>query len=143
MKTTKNLPQPAIKIAVIVAALLFSSGIFAQKSFNQFEGKNISQKLIRTSSDILADIATSFRTDVFIEEQISLEDWMIDLEKFAKDYKNTATAENIETPQFEEPKIQIEDWMMVSDWNYIKNEHFKEDTLKLEKWMCCPRNWIL
>jgi len=142
MKTTNIFPQPTIKIALILVALLFSSGIFAQKSFKQFEIKNVSDKLIRSSSDIIADITSTFRTDVFIEKQISLEDWMMDLEEFATDYESISTNENSESLYFEEPKMEMEDWMMEPDWDYIKDDNFKEAVLTLENWMCCPWNWI-
>lgn len=141
MKTTKILLQPTIKIVLLIAALLFSSGIFAQKSFNQFEMKNVSSQLIRSSSDIIAEITSSFRTDVFIEEQIMLEDWMVDLNIFATNNKRKNITVDSETGNFEETKLELEGWMMDINWDYINNEHFKEDTLKLEKWMCCPQNW--
>ncbi|MCF8377990.1 MAG: hypothetical protein K9H49_00345 [Bacteroidales bacterium] len=143
MKTTVNQSKPSFRIALLIAAILFCPGIFAQKSFNNLGARTVSDNFIRSSNEIMSELTSTFKTDVFIEEQMSLEDWMIDLKKFADKYDYNSISESKEESEYKEPKLELDDWMNESDWNYLKNDNFKEDVLKLEKWMCCPRNWIL
>ena len=131
------------RAAILLVALLISSGLFAQKSLNYFEVKNVSNEILRSSYDILAEIKSAFETDFFFEEPIKLEEWMLDLNLFAKDSKDECTSvENNMITNFEDSQ-DIEDLMMETDWNYILNENFKDEVLKLEKWMCCPDEWII
>lgn len=124
-------------------AILFSSGIFAQKSITHYDMKNISNELLRSSYDIIAEIKSSFESDFFFEPQINLEEWMIDLNIFAGKTEEKSIIECEESIEFYEPQLEIENWMMDSDWNYINEDYFIEDILKLEEWMCCPRNWFI
>ncbi len=136
-----NHSKQTIKIALFFVAIFCSSGIFAQKSINHFEMKNVSNALLRSSYDIISEIKTSFESDFFFEPQISLEEWMIDLNIFAGNSNETSNTESIEDNQFSEPIQELDDWMMDFDWNYINNDHFHEEKLIMEEWMCCPRKW--
>ena len=83
----------------------------------------------------------------FYEEEILLEEWMTDLEFWARSMDSSAVDEfkssKVKTPEAEEEIIEqdleIEEWML--NFNWINKELFEEEELKFENWMVYPKNW--
>ncbi|MFW5645027.1 MAG: hypothetical protein ACOCZL_03870 [Bacteroidota bacterium] len=133
---------------LMAAAILLSSGIYAQKSFSSFDLKNYSSELFRSTNQIISALNTAKEQKAFYEEEILLEEWMIDLETWMKKIdtstnkiikeENTLNAEE-KNEVIRENELELENWMLNYDW--IEKEYFQEEELAMEDWMIYPKMW--
>ena len=139
MKTNTYQHQISIKAMLLITAMFFSLGIFAQNSLGNYEIKSLSDNLISSSEEVISSLIISIETDFFYEDQINLEEWMIDLDKFSNNNASSIAENNI----FIEEEQLLEDWMISTNWLNLGYEVFYEAPLQLEEWMCCPREWTI
>lgn len=139
MKTKTNHKRITARVALLIVAIFFSLGIFAQKSITNYQIKSLNENLLLSSDEIISSLRVSIETDFFYEDQINLEDWMIDLEKFAKNSKPSTIVED----EFIEEELELEEWMIDTDWLKKDCDYFYEAPLQFEDWMCCPKEWTV
>ena len=139
MKTKTNQQGITAKLSLLIVAMFFSLGIFAQNSVASYQIKSLSDNLIISSDEIISSLKVSIETDFFYEDQINLEEWMIDLEKFADNSKSSL----VEEDEFTEEELNLEEWMIDTDWINSDCDYFYEAPLQFEDWMCCPREWTV
>ncbi len=139
MKTKTNQQEITAKLSLLIVAMFFSLGIFAQNSVASYQIKSLSDNLIKSSDEIIRSLKVSNETDIFYEDQINLEEWMIDLEKFGKNSKSSITEE----VEFVEEELDLEEWMIDTDWIKKECDYFYEAPLQFEEWMCCPKEWTI
>lgn len=139
MKTKTNQNRITARVTLLIVAIFFSLGIFAQKSITNYQIKSLSENLVLNSDEIINSLKVSTETDFFYEDQINLEDWMIDLEKFAKNSKSSTIIED----KFTEEELCLEEWMIDTDWLNKECDYFYEAPLQFEDWMCCPKEWTV
>lgn len=140
----------ASKLSLVIVAILFSSSLFAQKSFNSFDLKNSTNELFKKSSEEIADAFFSKKEDIK-EEEVSFEEWMIDLENFSKgldssalskeSLKETMSAEEMEEMEILNEEVELEVWMTELDWNYMSTDFLNEAVIEIEDWMTDLKKW--
>ena len=122
MKTKTNQQGITAKLSLLIVAMFFSLGIFAQNSVASYQIKSLSDNLIISSDEIISSLKVSIETDFFYEDQINLEEWMIDLEKFADNSKSSL----VEEDEFTEEELNLEEWMIDTDWINKECDYFYE-----------------
>ena len=125
MKTLRNIQISTKGMAILLAGILLSTGLFAQKT----ELKTLPVSFLRTTDQIVYAMLGVSEANVFIEEKVELEDWMTDLNKWAE------AVELTEETEFSEDNMQLEDWMTRTDWIQEEKQMPMDDTLQMESWM--------
>lgn len=148
MKALKKNINRITKISFLVlAAMLISLGVNGQKSLKAFELKDLSASIFSTTEEIITAMKESKERKAFYEEEILLEEWMTDLDYWAKSMDSASIANkksmksetSKEEAEILDESLEIEEWML--NYNWIEKENFDEEELKLEDWMNSPRNW--
>jgi len=151
MKTQFVNIKKLLKGFILVSATLFlSQGLQAQKSIKSYEFKELTTNLFKSSDEILAAMKSVKFKKAFYEEEIVLEQWMTDLNYWAKNLDSSAVIgdnkepvkinveSELETEVLEE-SLELEDWMLNYEW--IEKENIMEEELKFEDWMQSPKKW--
>jgi hypothetical protein len=129
------------------SAIMMSTGVFAQKSLKTFDIKDLTASLFSTTEEIVTAMKESKEKKAFYEDDILLEEWMTDLDYWAKSMDSSSIEKGKsakpmipgEETEIIEESLEIEEWML--DYNWIEKEDFEEEELKLEDWMQNPENW--
>jgi len=133
---------------LIISALMISAGAFAQKSVNKYDIKELSTDIFKSKDEINLAFNSVKEKKAFYEEEITFEEWMIDLKSWVKSLDSSATIKNNKPvsrlmmeseSEFIEENLEFEDWMLEANW--IEHEEINENELKLEDWMKSPKNW--
>jgi hypothetical protein len=148
MTTQKNIVNKVvIKISLVIVAIFFSGSLMAQKSFKSYDLKNSTTELFKKGSSEIAEAFFAKKEEIK-EEEVSFEEWMIDLENFSKslDSSSVDKQEAKETLSKEEleilnEQVELEDWMMELDWNYKSSDFLNEAVVELESWMTDLKKW--
>lgn len=143
----KTLNKILKRLLMIVIAFLFCIGTFAQKSFHNNDFKSLTASVFKSTEEIIFAMRSSAEKKAFVEEEITLEDWMSDLESWMKKLDTTSQeSSNINTSaeaesemEMMEESLELEDWML--DIHWIEKENFDEEELSIEAWMQNPKNW--
>ena len=132
------------KITFLIAAGMISLNLQSQKSINNFEFQKFTDNLIKSTDQIMNAFAESVNTSNTFDEEIVLEDWMMDLDKWVISMDSgsaMSTGSYLENENFTEEDLKFEDWMFTTDW--IKKEGSTEPDIQLnfEDWMLNPFEW--
>jgi len=155
MKTISTIRRKGRGIIAILFVLMMSgSGLHAQKSLNRLEIQDLSGIILKGMKEISIALEIQKEISVVMEEEIILEDWMMNLEKWAKSLdssdvnKNNSASSLQEQDMIYESELELEGWMLNS-WKVnatdkeqmVKNSSFDEE-LELESWMTSPAFWV-
>ncbi len=145
---TQNLNTGTItgRMIIILIALMISPGVFAQNSLKSFNSKNYTENIFGSKNQIINALNSSGEKKAFYEEEIQLEEWMINLEKWAERIDSISPSTHKTTKRIEEKNdllleedMEIEHWMI--DYKWFQQESFTENELILEEWMNYPKMW--
>lgn len=148
MKAIRNKISRITKISILsLATILISSGMNGQKSLKSFELNDLTGNLFSTTEEIITAMKEVKEKKAFYEEDILLEEWMADLDYWAKSHDSASSANEVTSgsgnlgteSEIMEENLELEDWML--NYNWIEHENFDEQELKLEGWMKNPENW--
>lgn len=143
MKTiTKNTGKSLQKIVMLVMAGMISINLYSQKSIGNYELQKISSNLFSSTEEIMRAFAGHSSVDLFFEEELEFEGWMIDLKRWIMSIDTGSAIQNImdaEAGAVLEEEIIFEDWMFQINWgDYIPTS---DEEIELEQWMMNPFEW--
>lgn len=153
MTTRMNTQNNFFKgITLMILALFISSTINAQMSATNLDFKSVTNSIIKRSTE---EIRSAFegRNEIFFEEEIPFEEWMMNLKEFEKNTDSSILRKNnsSELPSDKslnnndgdeeyEKDILIEEWMISYNWESADKLN-PDGNLALEKWMSSPKSW--
>ncbi len=146
MKTlTKNTGKRLHKFVVLVVAGMISVTLYSQKSITSYELQKFTTSLFSSTEQIMKAFAGNTSADLFFEEEIEFEEWMMDLNKWIISIDTgsvTKKAAGPETGEVLDEEMHFEDWMFRTDWvKDIKTSAIDEE-MEFEDWMMRPFDWV-